>query len=384
MAKQDYYELLGVSKNATDDELKNAYRNMAKKYHPDRFSTAPESERKAAEEKFKEINHAYSVLSDKQKRAAYDTYGDENGPMGAGGGGGYSWSSSGGGGFGGFEDILSDLFGGFGGKRRSSQSARVDGDDIGIRINLTFEEAYHGVEKPISFTRTESCPICNGTGAKDMNSIKTCPKCKGTGSIRQVQRTIFGQTVVETVCPDCGGTGKIITDKCKNCKGTGRVKQEKKLTINIPAGINDGQTMTYRNEGNAGKNGGANGDVVILISVQRHELFKRDGDDLYMTMPITFFDAAFGSELSIPTMKGTIKYSIPQGTQTNTEFRIKGYGMKKLRSEQYGDLYVTFVVETPTNLSKTQMERLKEFEDSLVKNQYKQKYKFNDKYISKE
>ena len=380
MAKQDYYELLGVSKNATDDELKKAYRNMAKKYHPDRFSTAPEAERKNAEEKFKEINHAYDVLSDKQKRAAYDTYGDENGPMGgAGGPGGFSWSSSSGG-FGGFEDILNDIFGG-GGRQRSGPQ-RQDGEDIGIRVNLTFEEAYFGIEKPISFTRVEDCPMCNGTGAKDASSVKTCPKCNGTGYVKQVQRTIFGQTVVEGECPDCHGTGKIVTDKCKNCKGTGRVKVQKSLSIKIPAGINDGQTMTYSGEGNAGVHGGANGDVVILINVARNELYKRDGDDLYMTLPISFYDAAIGAKLSIPTMKGVIKYAIPAGTQTNTKFRLKGYGMKRLRSDSYGDLYVTVVVETPTNLTKSQLSELEKFEKGLEKNQYRQKKRFNDKYVT--
>ncbi len=380
MAQKDYYGLLGVGKNASDEELKKAYRDLAKKYHPDRFSTAPEAERKAAEEKFKEINHAYDVLSDKDKRAAYDAYGDENGPMGGGaGGGGYSWSS--GGGFGGFEDIISDLFGGgFGGRRRSQASARVDGDDIGIRVNLTFEEAYRGVEKPISFTRVESCPVCNGTGAKDASSIKVCLKCNGSGYVKQVQRTIFGQSVVESVCPECGGKGKIVTDKCKHCKGSGTVKQEKKLTINIPAGINDGQTMTYRGEGNSGRNGGANGDVVIVISVAKHDVFRREGNDLYMTMPISFVDAAMGRKLVVPTMKGSIKYAIPAGTQTGTKFRIKGYGMKMLRKEQYGDLYLTVVVETPTNLSKKQADMLEEFENSLADNQYQQKKRFCDKY----
>ena len=382
MAKQDYYELLGVSKTATDDELKKAYRNMAKKYHPDRFSTAPENERKEAEEKFKAINHAYDVLSDKQKRAAYDTYGDENGPTGAGGGS-YSWSSSGGG-FGGFEDIFNDLFSGFGGRRRSNGPQAVDGDDIGIRVNLTFEEAYFGVKKPISFSRIEDCPHCNGTGAKDANSVKTCSKCGGTGYIKQVQRSIFGQTVVESPCPDCHGTGKVITDKCKQCHGSGKVKIQKELEINIPAGIADGQTMTYRGEGNPGKNGGSNGDVLILINVARSELYKRDGDDLYMTIPISFYDATFGTKLSIPTMKeGVIKYSIPAGTQTNTKFRIKGYGMKKLRQDNYGDLYVNVIVETPTNLSSSQMQLLKKFDDTLDKNQSRQKKKFFDKFVDK-
>lgn len=371
MAK-NLYEILGVPKTATDEEIKKAYRKLAIKLHPDRFATASEQEKKDAEEKFKEINHAYEVLSDKNKRANYDQYGSEDGPQGFGGfGGGYESS---GGGFGGFEDILSSFFGGSFG--RKNPNAPRQGEDIHIKINLTFEEAYNGASKTVKLNRDETCSTCGGSGAKDASSIKVCPYCKGTGSIRKTQQTLFGQQVVQTVCSNCGGTGKVIGEKCAMCRGNGYMRKEASIKINIPAGVDNGVTMTIRNEGNCGRNGGGKGNLVIAIGVMPSEKFRRVGNDLYMDLPVGFYDAACGNTITIQTMKGEAKCKIPESTQSGTKIRLKGYGMKVLQKESYGDLYVIIKVETPKGLNAKQIKLLKDFEDSLAANQYPQIKKF--------
>ena len=366
---KDYYGLLGVDKNATDADIKSAYRNLAKKYHPDKFSTAPESEKKAAEEKFKDINHAYSVLSDKEKRANYDSYGSEDGPMGGGfGGGGFSGFSGFGGG--GFDDIFSNIFSQFGGGgRESRQSARVDGNDVTMNLVLTFKEAAFGCEKEITINRSEECKDCKGTGAKDGTAFKTCPKCGGSGTVNTVQNTPFGQIRNTRVCPDCHGTGKIITETCKTCGGKGAQRARRTVKITIPAGVDNGQMMTYYNEGEAGRNGGRKGNLIIMLSVKPHEIFKRRGQDLYLDMPITFMQATLGAKVDVPTLTDPVQHQIPEGTQTGTVFRIKGKGLKYLKKDLYGDLYVTVTVETPKKLSSKQKELLNQLADTFTREQ---------------
>lgn len=370
---KDLYEVLGVSKNASDQEIKSAYRKLAMKYHPDRFAAASADEKKNAEEKFKEINHAYEVLSDPNKKANYDQYGSEEGPQGFGGFGGD------GSGFGGFEDILNSFFGGGMGRRSNRANAPQQGDDIQYRLNLTFEEAFTGVKKTIEIDRYEECSSCHGTGAKDSSSIDVCPYCHGTGTIQKTQNTIFGQQIVQTVCSHCGGKGKVIKEKCKDCRGAGYIRNRASVTINIPAGIDSGMNMTVRHEGNAGKNGGPKGNLIISISVSPSEKFKRVGNDLYMDVPIGFFDAANGCSLEIETLKGTTTTKVPEGIQSGTKIKLKGYGMKALQKDFYGDLYLTIKVETPKGLSSKQMKLLKAFEDTLSDSQYPQIKRFRKK-----
>lgn len=374
MAK-NYYEILGVDKNADEETIKKAYRKLAMKYHPDRYSTASEAEKKQAEEKFKEINEAHDVLSDPQKRSNYDTYGNPDGPQFGGAGGGGGFGGFGEGGFGGFSDIFSELFG-FGGGRSANPNAPKAGEDISVRLNLTFEEAYFGVTKQIRVMRDEECPDCHGTGAKDASSVTVCPYCKGTGYIRRAQSTPFGQRVVQSVCPHCGGKGKVVADKCKTCKGNGYLRKEGIVTVKIPAGVDTGMNVIVRNEGNCGRNGGKKGSLILVIYVQEHPRFKRMGSDLYMEMPVSFYNAAVGCKVEIDTPKGKTVCSVPEATQSGTKIRIKGYGMKKSQREEYGDLYITIRVETPRGLSRKQQQALLEFENSLSETQYPQIRRF--------
>ena len=388
MAK-DYYDILGVPKTATTDEIKAAFRKLAIKYHPDHFSTASEEEKKAAEEKFKEINHAYDVLTDEQKRAAYDQYGDENGPqMGAGGfGGGYS---SGMGGFGfNVDDIFSTIFSGFtGGASGSAQrdDAPRRGSDILVRLTLSFEEAVKGVTRNVEIERMENCPHCHGTGAKNGTAVKVCPKCGGRGSVTIVQRSPFGQIGTTRPCPNCGGKGKIVTEKCSACGGKGRTEVKRKLTVQVPAGIDTGQKITYRGEGHHGVNGGENGNCVFEIRVQEHRLFKRNGSDLYLDLPISFEDAALGATLRIVTPYDVSELKIPEGTQTGTVFKIKDRGMPKIvsgqrvsdqRTDRRGDMFVKVFVEVPKSLSREQKELIKKLASSIEQKQYPKKKEFD-------
>ena len=373
--KFDYYETLGVNKNATDEEIKSAYRRMAKKYHPDLYSTKPEAERKAAEEQFKKINHAYDVLSDKQKRAAYDQYGDENGPMGGGFGGG-----AGAQGFTDFDSFFGDFFSAFtgGGRRNARPNSRIDGDDITVTITIDFMEAVKGVSRDIPITRQEQCADCRGTGAKNGSSYKTCGKCGGTGRVTIRQTTIFGQQVVQSVCPDCRGNGRIITDTCRSCGGKGSIKRARTIHANIPAGIDNGQMMTFANEGNCGKNGGMNGNLILIVNVRPHPLFKRKGYDIYFDIPISYTTAALGGEIDVPTLDGVVKYKVSEGTQTGTLCRLSGKGIKRLNSESRGDLYFTVVVQTPSGLSKQQKDMLASFESTLTPGQSPKQKKFSE------
>ena len=369
----NYYEILGVSKDAKDDEIKAAYRKLAKQYHPDLYSTKPEAERKAAEEKFKEINHAYQVLTDPQKRAAYDQYGSEDGPQfTGGGGGGFS-------GFDGFGDIFSNIFSSFGGGRRSANpNSPRRGDDILLRLTISFFESVRGVHKDLNYKRRETCPTCGGSGAKKGSISKTCTRCSGSGVIRIKQNSFFGQVVTESVCPECKGKGKIVTDVCKDCNGAGSVIKSRVLSCDVVAGISDGKTMIYRGQGNAGENGGPQGDIQVEISVKPHPLYNRRENDLFIEMPISFADATLGADVDVPTPYGPYKFKIPEGTQTGQVFKIKGRGMKYIRKEVYGDLYFTVKVVTPTRLTKTQKDSLKSFCETISTGQQDAIRKFYD------
>lgn len=378
MAK-NYYEILGVSKNATADDLKSAYRQLAKKYHPDVYASKSDAEKKAAEEKFKEINHAYEVLSDDQKRAAYDTYGDENGPqMGAGG-----FGSGGAGGFGfDMDDIFSTIFSGFGGSgstRAQRANAPQRGQDILTGVSLTFEEAAFGVQKVVSVRRVESCSDCNGTGAKGGTAFKVCTQCGGSGKVNVTQRTPFGQFSSTSVCPTCNGKGRIVTEACKTCGGRGRFDRNRDVKVNIPAGIDTGQRITYHGEGHAGKNGGERGSLVVEITVKPHKLFKRKGNDVFIDVPVTFVDAALGCTLRVPTLYGDEEVKVPEGTQSGAEFRIKNKGIKDLRSNSKGDMFVKVVVETPRSLSREQKELFNRLGDTFETKQHPIKKAYKDK-----
>ena len=372
--KRDYYEVLGVQKGATDDEIKKAYRKLAKKYHPD---LNPGD--KTAEANFKEVNEAYSVLSDAEKRSRYDRFGhagtDDSGAYGGAGGFG---------GFGGFGDVdidFGDIFGSFGsffggGTRSSRRNGPQRGADIEQNLQLTFEEAAKGVEVEISVSRYENCKSCKGTGAKDGTAVETCSVCKGSGQVSNQVRTPFGVMQNVGTCNACGGTGSIIKDKCTACAGRGQVRVTKKITVKIPAGIDNGQTLTVRGEGHCGKKGGPNGDVYLTIQIRKHKIFTRKGYDVHCTIPVTFVDATLGTEIDVPTLNGSVKLKIPEGTQNATSFRLRGAGIEKLRGNGKGDQYVKVLVEVPKNLNQNQKELLKKFGDSLGASNYQQRKGF--------
>ncbi len=350
MAKKDYYEILGLQKGASDDEIKKAFRKMALKYHPDRNQGSKESE-----EKFKEINEAYQVLSDPEKKAQYDQYGttDFNG---GGFEGGFDFSDFGG--FGGFGDIFDSFFGGgfSGSGRRRNGPER--GADLEYSLNLTFEEAVFGVEKEISITRSESCEKCGGTGAKAGSHPQTCDKCGGTGQVRTQRNTPLGSFVSMSTCDKCAGKGTIITDPCPECKGKGSVRKQRKIKINVPAGVDTGNIIPIRGQGEHGKNGGPTGDLYINIRVAPHANFKRKGFDIYIDTHISFAKAALGTEIKVPTVDGDVKYDVPAGTQPGTIFRLKGKGVPKVNGHGRGDQYVNVIVDIPKNLNQKQKEAL--------------------------
>lgn len=350
--KRDYYEVLGVEKTASADEIKKAYRKKALQYHPDRNPGDKE-----AEAKFKECNEAYEVLSNDEKRSRYDQYGfagvDPNFNPNAGFGGfGDAFS--------GFGDIFGDIFGG-GGSRRSANGPRR-GEDVGARLELTFEEAAFGAEKEVSVTRIETCAKCSGSGAAEGTTPETCPTCHGTGSVRTSQN-FFGMTMQSTsACPKCGGSGKIVKEPCPTCRGKGKVRRTTKVKVKIPAGVDEGQNVRVRGEGCSGTSGGPSGDLLIEVSIRSHPFFQRDGINVLCELPITFTQAALGAELEVPTLDGKVRYTIPEGTQTGTVFRLRGKGIPMLNSKTRGDQLVTVVVETPTRLSKEQKELLRRLE----------------------
>ena len=379
--KRDYYEVLGIGKNATDAEIKSAYRKLAKKYHPD---LNPGN--KEAEEKFKEVNEANDVLSDPQKRQRYDQFGfagvDPNYAAANGGGaGGF------GGGFGGVDlgDIFGDIFGGGfgggfsgfgGGSSTRTANAPRKGHDIQASVILTFEEAAHGCSKKITINRQDTCPDCGGTGAAKGTSPETCPDCGGRGYVVTQQRTPFGVMQSQQPCSHCGGRGTIIRNPCKTCRGTGTTAARKSLEINIPAGIDDDQNIALRGQGDAGSNGGPAGDVIVHVTVKADPMFERDGYDVTIHVPITFSQAVLGDDVEVPTVDGRIVQHIPEGTQSGTKFRLRGQGIQYLNGRGRGDQYVIVDVEIPKKVTRAQREALKAFEDSMKEDNYEKRKGF--------
>lgn len=373
MANKDYYAVLGVEKTADDKELKKAYRKLAMKYHPDK-----NPDNKEAEEKFKEVNEAYEVLSDPQKRQIYDQYGADavNGQGGFGGAGGFN-------GAGDFGDIFGDIFGdffgggsrGFGGFGGSQKRGPRRGADIRQHIGITFEEAVFGKKVSLKVNRSEECDECHGTGCKPGTSKSTCNTCGGRGVISEVRQTMFGSMASQRECPDCHGTGEKIESPCSKCGGSGSVRKTKTIEVNIPAGIDDGQTIKLAGQGEFGEPGAPRGDLYLWIEVKPHKLFKRDGFDIYMDIHISFVQATLGDELEVPTIDGSVKYSMPPGTQTGTVFRLKGKGIQRINSSTRGDQYVKVNVQIPKKISDKQVDLLKKFaeEDGEIVNGSKKK-----------
>ncbi len=375
--KRDYYEVLGVDKGASADEIKKAYRKLAKKYHPD---LNPGDKAKSAEEKFKEATEAYEILSDNDKKARYDQFGHAGvDPNAAGGYGGYGDF---GGGFGGFEDIFSSFFGGGfgGGQTRRNPNAPQRGRDLKYAVDLTFEQACFGCEIELNVNRTERCDSCGGSGAEKGTSASTCSVCHGTGQVTSVQRTAFGNFQSTRPCSSCGGTGKVIQNPCKSCRGEGTVRKSRKVKVKIPAGIDNDQIISVSGQADAGKNGGPAGDLLVVTRVKKHRIFTRQGYDIMCDFPITFVEATLGAEIKVPTIDGEVLYSIPEGTQTGTVFRLKGKGVPKLHGGgARGDQYVKIKVEIPKNLSEKQKDILRQFDENVEPNKYKERKGFFDK-----
>lgn len=349
--RRDYYEVLGVGKSAADDDIKKAYRKLAKENHPD---LNPGD--KAAEAKFKEISAAYETLSDADKRARYDRYGHVDPQSGFGGGAA---------GYGGFEDfdlgsIFESFFGGFGGSA-ARRNAPQRGDSIRVSLHLTFEEAVFGCSKEITLNRIEDCDKCRGSGAAEGTQANTCTSCNGLGQVKTVRRTPLGSMQTVEECKVCNGRGKIIKTPCTECKGVGLARHKVAVSVNVPAGIDNKQTFSLRGQGNAGINGGPSGDVLVTVSIAPHKLFTRDGTALHCEMPVTFAQAALGAELEVPTIDGRVRYTLPEGTQSGATFRLKGKGVPAVNSKARGDQFVHIFVEVPTNLTKKQKEMIKEF-----------------------
>ena len=369
--KRDYYEVLGIQKGASEDEIKKAYKKLARKYHPDMNPGDQE-----AEEKFKEVNEANEVLSDPEKKARYDQFGfagvDPNYGAGAGGG-----AYGGGFDFGDLGDIFGSFFGGgFGGGQRRNPNAPQRGESIRASVSVSFTEAAFGCEKSVTLERSEQCPTCKGNGCAPGTTPEICPDCHGTGTVQTRRQTPMGVFASNGPCRKCGGTGRLIHQPCPDCRGTGAVRKRKTIKVTIPAGIDHGQTISLRGQGNAGKNGGPAGDLLITVMVQPHELFRRDGVDVFCEAPITFTQAVLGAELEIPTIDGKVKYSIPEGTQTGTVFRLKGKGIPVLNGRGRGDQYVTVTIETPRNLNKEQKEALRKFSEAVGENHYEKRKSF--------
>lgn len=353
MANKDYYEVLGVQKSASDDEIKRAFRKLAVKYHPDRNQGNAE-----AEEKFKEINEAYQILSDPDKRAKYDQFGsaafDGTGGFNGGGFNGFDGFD-----MGGFGDIFESFFGGSGSSRR--RNGPVRGNDIEYTITLTFEEAVFGVEKEISITRSENCEHCSGSGAEPGTSVKTCPTCGGSGQVRVQRQTPLGSFVSTSSCDHCHGTGKITETPCKECKGKGHIRKTRKIKVNIPAGVDTGNVMPLRGQGEHGLRGGSPGDLYVKINVTPSKNFTRKGNDVYIDAHISMAKAALGTEITVATVDGNVKYTVPAGTQSGTMFRLKGKGIQRVNSSGKGDQYVKVIVDIPKSLNKAQEEALYAF-----------------------
>ena len=369
---RDYYEVLGIQKRASEHEMKKAYKKLARKYHPDMNPGDKE-----AEEKFKEVNEANEVLSDPEKKARYDQFGfagvDPNYGAGAGGAGGFGGGFD----FGDLGDIFGSFFGGgFGGGQRRNPNAPQRGESIRASVSVSFTDAAFGCEKSVTLERSEMCGTCKGNGCAPGTTPEVCPDCHGTGTVQVRRQTPMGVFASNGPCRKCGGTGRLIHQPCPDCRGGGTVRKRKTIQVTIPAGIDHGQTISLRGQGNAGKNGGPAGDLLITVMVQPHDLFRRDGVDVFCEAPITFTQAVLGAELEIPTIDGKVKYSIPEGTQTGTVFRLKGKGIPVLNGRGRGDQYVTVTIETPRNLNKEQKEALRKFSETVGENNYEKRKSF--------
>ena len=372
--KRDYYEVLGISKGASEEEIKKAYKKLARKYHPDMNPGDKE-----AEEKFKEVNEANEVLSDPEKKARYDQFGFAGvdpsygaGASGAYGGAGFD--------FGDLGDIFGSFFGGGFGGGRANPNAPQRGESLRTSVTIRFEEAAFGCEKEVSIDRVEQCAECHGSGCAKGTTAEVCPDCRGSGVVQQRRQTPLGFMSTSAPCARCGGKGRIIHQPCRHCGGKGMVRKRKTLKVTIPAGIDNGQTISLRGQGNAGKNGGPAGDLLIVVSVRPHEIFRREGTSVLCEAPITFTQAVLGAELEIPTIDGRVKYSIPEGTQSGTTFRLKGKGIPGLNGRGRGDQYVTVYIETPTNLNREQKEALKKFSELLGEKNYEENKSFFGKF----
>jgi len=367
LSKRDYYEVLNINKDATEQDIKRAFRQLAKKYHPD---LNPDN--KEAEQKFKEVNEAYEILSDPDKKVRYDRFGHEgvNGQAG-----GFSQGS------GGFGDIFEDIFDMFGGgfSGSSRKNAPRKGPDIKYRLDIEFEEAAFGVDKEVEYTRTEDCSKCSGTGAEPGTNKSRCPKCNGAGEVKYAQSTPFGQFVRVGACENCNGSGEIIDKPCSKCNGSGKERKAKKISIKIPAGVDTGSVIPLRGEGEAGEKGGPYGDLYFYINVKPHKVFKREGNDIFCDIPISFVQATLGAEIEFPSLEDSIKHIVPEGTQTDTVFKFKGKGIPNVRGYGRGDQYVKVVVQVPTKLDDKQKEILKQFAVESGENIYEHKKGFFDK-----
>ena len=370
--KRDYYEVMGVPKNATDEEIKKAYRKLAKKYHPD---LNPGD--KTAEAKFKEVNEAYEVLSDKDKKARYDQFGhagvDPNFGGGAGGGSPFTGDID-------LGDIFNSFFGGgFGGGRSANPNAPRRGSDTEATVNISFEEAAKGCRKNVSFQKIDTCDDCGGSGAKKGTSAKTCPNCNGTGQVRINQRTPFGVVQTSRSCDRCGGTGRVIDSPCGTCGGTGRVRRQKTIEINVPAGIDNEQILSVSGQGNAGANGGPAGDLRVYVNVRPHPIFERRGNDVWCEVPMTYPQAALGAEVVVPTIDGRVSYQVREGTQPGDVFKLKGKGIPRIGGRGRGDQFVRMTIEVPKNLTQRQKEILQEFDNVAEEKNYQKRKNFIDK-----
>ncbi|MCL1789058.1 MAG: molecular chaperone DnaJ [Oscillospiraceae bacterium] len=368
--KRDYYEVLGLKKGASDDEIKKAFREKAKQFHPDLNPDNPD-----AEVKFKEVNEANEVLSNPEKKQKYDSFGHAGVDPSYGGGGGFGGFGGFGGGFesGGINidlgDIFDNLFGGGGSSRASNPSAPRQGADISINLDIGFMEACKGVTHEIEVNRQEPCDTCKGSGAKPGTDSKTCTECNGAGKVRYQQRTLFGISQSTRPCTRCSGKGKVIETPCVSCSGQGKINKKKKITVGVPAGIDDGQILSVRGEGHIGVNGGGRGDLNARISVRRDQIFKREGFDIHCEVPLTYSQAALGTEMEVPTIDGPVKLTIPEGTQPDTVFRLRGKGVQRLRRDGRGDELVKATIEIPKNLNKQQKELLRQLDETFtVKN----------------
>lgn len=368
--KRDYYEVLGLQKGATEDEIKKAFRKMAMKYHPDR-----NPDDKEAEEKFKEVNEAYAVLSDPDKKSKYDRFGHAGVDPNAGFGGADGFE----GGFGGFDfsDIFDMFGGGFGGRRSTRQNGPTKGRDLQKNLTIEFTEAIFGCEKEIELNKLVKCKTCSGEGTAPGTHKHTCDACGGTGQVSQVSNTPFGRIQNVTTCSKCGGTGQVIDTPCPDCHGTGTQRKKVKIKINIPAGVNNDSIIPLRGQGEPGTNGGPNGDLYVVLSVKPHSTYKRRGDDLYLDLPIRFEQAVLGDKVSVPGFNETYSYTIPAGTQTGSNFRLKGKGVKNLRTGRYGDLFVKVIVEIPTKLSAKEKKAVEHMAETLSDKAYPKNTKFS-------